>query len=118
MSYYPPMQSPFMMPQLPQIMPQVPVQQDEDIKYVNGMAGAESYQMFPNKKAILMDANDARFYIKQTDANGQAIIKSYDFKETEQEKPKEYVTKEEFESFKASMKGGRHESNNESARKQ
>lgn len=108
-SFYPPMQSPFM--QQTPVMPQVPVQQDQDIQYVNGKPGAEAYQMFPNKKAILMDANEARFYIKQTDANGQATIKSFDFKETEQEKPKEYVTKEEFESFKASMKGGRHESN-------
>ena len=114
--YYPPMQSPFGQ-QVP-IMPQVPAQQDQDIQYVNGKSGAEEYQMFPNKKAILMDANEARFYIKQTDANGQATIKSFDFKESETEKPKEYVTKQEFESFKASIKGGRHEYNNESARKQ
>ena len=117
MSYYPPMQGPFVMPQLSQMMPQISVQQDQDIQYVNGMPGAEAYQMYANKKAILWDSNIPRFYIKQTDANGQATIKSYDFTETEKEKPVEYVTKEEFETFKASMKGGRHESNNESARK-
>ena len=109
-SYYPPLQSPFV-PQ-PQLVPQVPVQQDQDIQYVNGRQGAEAYQMMANKKAILMDANLPRFYVKQTDANGQASIKSFDFKETEEEKPKEYVTKQEFEAFKAKMKGGRHESNN------
>ena len=116
-NYYPPMQNPFMPQQMPQVVPQV--QPDtEDIKYVNGKQGAEAFQMYANRKAILMDANLPRFYIKQTDANGQAMIKSFDFTETEEEKPKEYVTKEEFETFKASMKGGRNESNNESARKQ
>ena len=116
-SYFPQMQSPFLAQQMPQIVPQVQPE-TEEIKYVSGKQGAESFQMLPNKKAILMDANEARFYIKQTDANGQATIRSFDFKETEQEKPKEYVTKEEFEAYKASLKGGRNESNNESSRKQ
>lgn len=111
-SYYPPLQSPFQQPMMP-------VQQEtEDIKYVNGKQGAEAFQMLPNKKALLMDANNAKFYIKQTDANGQATIKSYDFKETEDEKPIEYVTKAEFEAYKAKMKGGRHESVNDADRKQ
>ena len=109
-SYFPQMQSPFLAQQMPQIAPQVQPE-TEEIKYVSGKQGAESFQMLPNKKAILMDANEARFYIKQTDANGQATIKSFDFKETEQEKPKEYVTKEEFEKFKATLKGVKHESN-------
>ena len=39
------------------------------------------------------------------------------FKETEEEKPIEYVTKAEFEKFKQNLKGGRHESAND-ARKQ
>lgn len=117
MSYYPPMQSPFMMPQIPQIMPQVPPQQ-QTVQYVNDRASVDSYQLPANSSVILMDSNLPRFYLKQTDASGMATVKSYDFKETEKEKPKEYVTKEEFESFKASMKGGRHESNNESTRKQ
>lgn len=111
--YYSQLQSPFIQPA--PIISQVPTQQDEDIKYVNGKSGAQAYQMFPNKKAILMDANEARFYIKQTDANGQATITSFDFKETEAEKPVEYVTKAEFEAYKAKMKGGRHESNNADA---
>lgn len=115
-NYYPPMQSPFM-PQAP-ITQQMPVQQDQDIQYVNGKQGADAFQMMPNKKALLMDANISRFYIKQTDANGQASVKAYDFKEAEEEKPVEYVTKAEFEEYKAKMKGGRHESNTESARKQ
>lgn len=103
-SYYPTLQSPFQQPLLP-------IQQDmEDIKYVSGKSGAEAFNMLPNKKAILMDANLPRFYMKQTDANGQATIRTYDFKEAEAEKPTEYVTKAEFESFKADIKGVKHES--------
>ena len=98
-------------------MPQVPTQ-TQSIQYVNDKASAESYQMPANSSVILMDSNLPRFYMKQTDASGVATIKSFDFKETEKEKPVEYVTKAEFEEYKAKMKGGRHESNTESARKQ
>ena len=107
LNYYPPMQAPFMAQ--PQFVAPTP-QETEDIKYVNGKQGAEAYQMYANRKAILMDANMSRFYMKQTDANGQATIRAYDFKEAESEKPVEYVTKEEFEQFKSRFKGEvRHE---------
>ena len=99
----------------PSFMPQQP--QAQNIQYVNGRQSAESYQMPANSSVILMDSNIARFYMKQTDASGIATIKSFDFTETEEEKPKEYVTKQEFEKFKASVKGARHESSND-ARKQ
>jgi len=65
-----------------------------------------------------MDSNLPRFYMKQTDASGMTTIKAYDFKEAEEEKPQEYVTKQEFEKFKASMKGVKHESTNDANRKQ
>ena len=91
--------------------------QTQNIQYVNGKQSAESYQMPANSSVILMDSNLARFYMKQTDASGLATIKSYDFTETEEEKPKEYVTKQEFEKFKASMKGVKNEPSND-ARKQ
>lgn len=101
--------------QTPPFLPQQP--QSQNIQYVNGKQSAESYQMPANSSVILMDSNIARFYMKQTDASGIATIKSYDFVETEEEKPQEYVTKQEFEKFKASVKGARHESSND-ARKQ
>ena len=91
--------------------------QNPSIQYVNGKQSAEAYQMPANSSVILMDSNQARFYMKQTDASGMATIRAYDFKEAEEDRPKEYVTKEEFESFKAKMKGARHESTND-ARKQ
>ena len=109
--YYPPLQSPlFQQPVMPQA-------QQQTIQYVNDRASVDSYQLPANSSVILMDSNLPRFYVKQTDASGIATVKSYDFKETEKEKPKEYVTKEEFETFKADLrKGGkRNESNNANA---
>ena len=107
-SFYPAMQSP-LINQTPMIAPA----QGQTIQYVNDRQSAEAYPLnTPSSSVILMDSNLPRFYIKQTDASGAATIKSYDFKETEKEKPVEYVTKEEFEAYKAKMKGVRHESNN------
>lgn len=98
-----------------QIIPQLQqLQQTQSIQYVNDRKSAESYQLPANSSVILMDSNLPRFYMKQTDASGVATIKSYDFKETEAEKPTEYVTKAEFEKFKANLKGAnRHESTND-----
>ena len=98
-----------------QTQPQV---QSQQIQYVNGKQSAEAYQMPINSSVILMDSNLPRFYLKQTDASGTVTIKAYDFKEAEDEKPIEYVTKQEFEKFKANLKGGRNESTNDANRKQ
>ena len=92
--------------------------QPTQIQYVNGKQSAETYQMAPNSSIILMDSNSPRFYMKQTDASGTATIKSYDFVEAEDDKPVEYVTKQEFEKYKASMKGvKRNESVDDAVRK-
>ena len=79
--------------------------QTQNIQYVNGRQSADSFQMLPNSSVILMDSNKARFYMKQTDASGMATVRAYDFKEAEDDKPAEYVTKKEFEAYKAQMKG-------------
>ena len=108
-------------PTMPNVFPtqmNIGPTQPTQIQYVNDKSSAEAYQMPANSSVILMDSNMARFYMKQTDASGVSTIKTYDFKESEADKPTEYVTKQEFEKFKASMKGGRHESVNDASRKQ
>ena len=92
--------------------------QSQTIQYVNGRQSAETYQMTPNSSVILMDSNQARFYLKQTDASGIATIRAYDFSEAEEERPAEYVTKSEFESFKAEMKGATHEPSNDARKRE
>lgn len=71
-------------------------QPKDDIKFVNGVESAMAYQMPPNSKALLMDQNIPRFYIKQTDASGMSTIKAYDFVEAVEQK-QEFITKAEFE---------------------
>lgn len=106
-------------PTVPNVFPtQSNVMPPEQIQYVNGRPSVESYQMGPNSSVILMDSERARFYVKKTDASGTSTIKAYDFTEADDDKPIEYVTKAEFEKFKASVKGGRHESTNDANRKQ
>ena len=99
-------------------VPQTQPQPQQQIQYVNGKQNAETYQMGPSSSVILMDSNLPRFYLKQTDATGSATLKAFDFKEAEDEKPIEYVTKQEFEKFKANLKGVKHEPTNDANRKQ
>ena len=106
MSYYPPMQSPFMMP-----FQQQQPQQTRSINTVNGKASVESFYLPPNSSDIFMDEPNKKIYTKHVDASGVASIKAYDYTESEEEKPVEYLTKAEFEAFKATMKGVKNESN-------
>lgn len=74
--------------------------QPRSIEYVNGRQSAEVYTLPPNSEAILMDSNEAIFYLKRTDAAGMSTIRTYKFEEVIP-KTTEYVTKEEFESLRA-----------------
>ena len=81
------------------------------IQYVDGQQGAEQITLPPNSSGVYLDNNKKDMYIIYTDANGKATIQACYYKEKEKEKPKEYVTKDEFEKFKAGLKGGvKHES--------
>ena len=103
-SYYPALQSPLQA----QFQPQ---QQTTTIKNVNSKASVENFYLPVNSSDIFMDEEHKKIYTKYVDASGAAVIKSFDYKESEEEKPIEYVTKDEFEKFKASMKGAKHEPN-------
>ena len=90
---------------------QIPAQ-TQNISYVNGAQAVEQAYLSPGSSAIYLDNNGKDMYIKQTDSNGVSTIKLYEYREKQKEKPKEYVTKDEFEKFKAGLKGGvKHESN-------
>ena len=86
------------------IQPQIQLPQT-CIKYVNGKQGVENHQMAANSSEVFIDEDAKKFYTKKTDATGNATIKCFDYTESEEDKPVEYVTKAEFESFKAKMKG-------------
>ena len=79
------------------------------IDYVQGIDGAKEYlkNMPANGQAVLMDKDEAKFYVVSKDANGNAapVAFAHFTLETEQtpEVP-EYVTKRDFETFKAELK--------------
>lgn len=83
--------------------------QTKTINYVNGRANVESSYLGANSSDVYIDTGAKKFYTKHVDANGIATIKGFSFTEDEEPKPPEYVTKEEFEQFKAMMKGVNHE---------
>jgi len=83
-------------------------QQQKTINYVNGRANVESSYLGPNSSDVYIDTGAKKFYTKHVDANGTATIKVCSYTEDEEPKPTEYVTKEEFELFKATMKGVEH----------
>ena len=93
--------------QMPQLqMPQT-VQPQQQIQYVNGRESANAYQIGPNSSVLLMDSNDAKFYIKTSDASGFCTVKTYTFQEeTENTENSQYVTKSEFEEFKQQLLKG------------
>ena len=87
---------------------QQPVAEPEQIKTVTGLDGAKAYlqKMPANSSAILMDNNENIFYSVKKDTNGMAFpiaIGKFTL-ETEQEQTASYVTKKDFEDFKAELK--------------
>lgn len=85
-------------------------QSPNQFSYVNGIEGAKAWILSPNSKILLMDSDDDRFYLKETDASGMATIKTYTFSQiTENKTRKEksndesYLTKKEFQEYKAEI---------------
>lgn len=76
-------------------------QPQSELQFVNGRESADMYQMPPNSKAILMDSTMARFYLKETDASGMARVTAYDFTPATDAPSPDYVTRAEFEEWKA-----------------
>lgn len=64
---------------------------------VTGIEGARAYSLPPNSNAVLFDANEAIFYLKETDGAGFPTLRSFEFRETFPEKPEEvrYATQAE-----------------------
>ena len=86
--------------QLPVIPPQ--------IQYVRGMEGAREYlnKMPANGNAVLMDHDQALFYVVSKDANGNPApiaFANFELKTEELPKDPEYVTKQDFEALRAEI---------------
>lgn len=91
----------------PQPQPQ-PTQSKPVFDFVNGVEGAKSYGVAPNRTAILMDTENAAVYIKTANGIGQASIEFYEITKSSEEKilaqrkkaeMANFVTRDEFSSL-------------------
>lgn len=87
--------------------------------WVQGEAGAKSYMVAPGNTVMLMDSEDQVFYIKSADQSGMPLpLRIFDYRErvaapsqTAQNAPQaastldpsNYITRQEFEQWKASL---------------
>lgn len=81
-----------------------------EIIKVNGIPGAQAYQMGPNEAAALFDANEDYFYIKTTDGAGFATLRRFKFtpcQEDEGAGAPEYITRAEFDELKEVVLNGK-----------
>ena len=84
--------------------PMAAIPQQTGLIQVTGMEGAKAYPLAPNSEAALFDAGRDVFYVKRTDAGGYPTIAAYQFAPMQEAAPSaqpEYVTREEFEEWKA-----------------
>lgn len=112
-SYNPYSYTPTFSPNVPNYAPpQLAQQNSSGIVWVQGEAGAKSYNVAPNSSVLLMDSEGQRFFLKSADASGMPMpLRVFKFEEivnapmTAQngaeakkiETAPEYVTREEFE---------------------
>lgn len=84
--------------------PQISMQSQGGIQYVNGFESAKAYQIMPNTSVLLMDSSMDRFYVKKADASGFSTVDAYDFVKA-QDKPivNDYVSRAEFDELKQEL---------------
>ena len=56
---------------------QQPMQMQSNIEYVNGIEGAKAFILPPNTQKLLLDSDNAFFYIKTTDMQGKPTVKRF-----------------------------------------
>lgn len=85
--------------------PQMPMQSPRnEYAFVDGLEAAKAYRVPFGTMMLLMDSNAPICYKKQVDLYGRTItFEIYDLIPHEEKPPVEYVTKADFEAFKASL---------------
>jgi len=78
------------------------------IDYVHGLDGARAFlnNMPAGGKAVLMDEDEAKFYVVSKDANGtpaQIAFAHFSLEFEEQPKEPSYVTKQDFDDLRAEI---------------
>lgn len=120
---YPQGQQPPQMVAAPmQPQPIQPAQQQTGIIWVQGEAGAKAYPVPNGGSVLLMDSESQRFYIKAVDLSGMPQgLRKFTFVEEgaqtvlQPAAMPEYITRKEFEDFKAAIAAAKEASHAEPA---
>lgn len=72
-------------------------------RFVSGIEEAKNCTIPLGSKALLMDKEKDRFYLKETDMAGVSTVSEFEFKKVKAEATQEYVTRQEFEQFSAQL---------------
>lgn len=99
-------QQPFQQQQPQMQNPQPTMQMQSNIEYVNGIEGAKAFILPPNTQKLLLDSDNAFFYIKTTDTQGKPSVRRFRYIDIDaeqqaqpqrQEQPQDnYVTLQQF----------------------
>lgn len=88
--------------QMPQAQnPYAPAPQPSDLLMVNGRESVDAFAMPPNSRALLVDSTRPLIYLKETDAAGMARVETFNVSPASDAPAEEYVTRREFEEWKA-----------------
>lgn len=74
----------------------------QGVRFVSGLAEAQSCYVPLGFKTILMDSNEDKFYLKENDFNGVSTVSQYSFSKIEKPAADGFVTHEEFDRWKES----------------
>lgn len=81
------------------------------LNWVQGEASAKSWIVAPGATVLLMDSEAQRFYLKSSDVNGVPTMRTFEYTEVgavkpaEPTKPAQFVTVDEFNSFRTEVLG-------------
>lgn len=92
----------------PYYMPQPnqqPAQQNRETGFalVQGDAAMKSYLVAPGATMFLLDLENKRLCVKSADMSGMPTMRDFDITERKDQTAASYVTRDEFEKFKASL---------------
>lgn len=73
----------------------------DNVRSVHGRAGVDQIIVPAGHRVLLMDADDAVFYVKETDMRGLSVVQAYKFVEQTADPAPAYVTQDQFDELKA-----------------
>lgn len=74
----------------------------DNVRSVHGRAGVDHIIVPAGHRVLLMDADDAVFYVKETDTRGLSVVQAYTFAEQVADPAPTYVTQAQFDELRES----------------